>query len=334
MKAPAALILTGMACTPANAGLFIFAEGQENPRLIAHPTGYTGTQNTLNVSVCIDPGSESIAEMEVPVRNTVTVWNRLDPVLGNTTLNNPQLGSSQVDYESVLLHELGHCIGLAHPNLATESGLTGTDRRYAKTLPGDSGTHDLDPGEDGVIGTRTDLRGDDINMNWFRIGVNDPFIHEQIIDATTYSVNTNDLPAGHNFVEVAGLQVAQRRGLPNDEAVMYQGTRIQETKRELNRDDASMIRLGMSGIDRLQDSAADYELVLEYGGVAEGCDITVTTEGPGFGVCSVSGTFFMPNHIQITSGTITMGSAETFNWFFNTELLEDDTIFADRFESE
>jgi hypothetical protein len=169
-------------------------------------------------------------------------------------------------------------------------------------------------------------------MNWFRIGVNDPFIFEEVIDGTTYTVDESGLPAGHDFIEVAGLQVAQWRGLPNDEAVMYQGTRIRETKRELNRDDASMIRLAMSGIDRLQGTPADYELVLEYGGVAAGCDITVITEGPGFGVCTVSGTFIAPNHIQITTGTVTMGSAQTFNWFFNSELLVDDTIFSDRFE--
>jgi hypothetical protein len=326
--------LAMLLAAPAGAGVFIFAESQTNPNLIAHPTGYIGSGGTLTVSVCIATDSESIADMEIPVQNVISVWNALDPVLGNITLNDSQLASNEIDYESVLLHEVGHCIGLAHPNLASESGLSGNNARYAKALTGPNGSYDLNAGSDGVIATRDDLRGDDINLGWFRIGVNDPFIFESVIDASTYSSDLADLPGGHEFVEIAGLQVAQLRGLPNDEAVMHQGSRFQETQRQLARDDATMIRLGMSGLDRSEGSGDDYTLVLQYGGVADDCDITIRTEGSGFGVCQVGGAFINSNHIRITSGTITMGSASVYNWFFNPDLLEDGAIFADRFESQ
>ncbi len=320
---------------PALAGVFIFAESQANPELITHPIGYSGSGGHLEISVCIDPASESIGDMIVPVQNVVKVWNALNPVLGNTTLNDPQLGTGQVDYESVLLHELGHCMGLAHPNLASESGLSGQDQRYAKTLVGPNGSYNLNPGSDGVIGTRNDQRGDDVNLGWFRIGINDPFIFEDVIDGSTYSTDLDDLPQGHNFVEIAGLQVAQHRGLPDDESVMHQGTRLRETKRKLARDDATMIRLAMSGIDRTQGTADDYSYTLTYGGVDDDCDITVVTEGSAFGLCTVTGQFLGgPNsHIAITSGTITMGSASNYNWFFNPDLLSSDEVFADRFQT-
>jgi len=325
----------GLLAVPlAAAGVFIFAESQENPNLVAHPTGYSGSQSHLTISVCIDPDSESIAQMEIPLRNVIKTWNERQPVLNNLQLSNPELPSNHFDYESVLLHEVGHCIGLAHPNLASESGVTGASRGYAKALPGPNDAFNLAAGADGVIGTRDDQRGDDVDLGWFRKGVNNPFLFEDVIDATTYGVNLNDLPAGHDFVEIAALQVARLRGLPEGEAVMHQGTRARATRRDLAPDDATMIRIGMAGRDRTQGTSDDYTYTLVYGGVASGCNITVRTEGEGFGVCSVSGSFLRPgqNHIQITSGEITIGSTAKFNWFFNQVLRGEPSIFSDRFQ--
>jgi len=331
-------VLTGavgmLAASVASAGVFIFAEQQDNPNLIAHPTGYTGSQNQLTISVCIAPDSESIAQMEIPVRNVIRTWNELQPVVNNLQLSNPELPLNHFDYESVLLHEVGHCLGLAHPNLASESGLTGASRGYAKALPGADARYNLNAGDDGVIGTRDDLRGDDVNLGWFRKGVNNPFLFEPVIDASTYSVDLADLPTGHNFVEIAALQVARARGLPDGEAVMHQGTRARATRRALAPDDATMMRLGMAGRDRTQGTSDDYAYTLVYGGVATGCNITVRTQGEGFGVCEVRGRFLSPgqNHLQITSGEITMGSTANYNWFFNTVLRTDPSLFRDRFQ--
>lgn len=339
MRRLAVVTAAAIGCLPgplATAGVFLFAESQNNPILIAHPTGYSGTQNQLTISICIDPTSESRADMEIPLLNAIDTWNALEPVLNNLQSNSPQLSGSQIDYESVLLHEIGHCIGLGHPNLASESTLSGHDRRFAKSLRGPDGVYNLSAGVDGVIGTRDDQRGDDINLGWFRRGVNNPFLFESVIDGSTYSVDLEDLPAGHGFVEIGARQVAQLRGLPPSEPVMHQGIFTREIRRDLAPDDATMIRLGMAGRDRVQGTDRDYTYTLVYGGVTSGCNITVRTQGSGLGVCQVSGTFVpgtSNQHIQITSGTVTMGSAQNFNWFFNQQRRVISGIFSDRFET-
>ncbi len=321
--------------TTSHAGLFLFAENQENPNIITHPIGYTGDNNQhLEISVCIHPDSESIGELEIPLRNALTVWNRLEPTQGNVIRPNSELDFSAFDVESVLLHEVGHCIGLAHPNLASESGLSGDDTHFSKTLEGPNNQYDLDAGTDSVIGTRDDQRGDDINLNWFHAATNDPFAWPTVIDASTYSVDLSDLPSNHQFVEIAGWEVWQQRGLSHTIAVMFQGITNSETRRELNHDDAAMIRLAMAGTDRTQDTNSDYTFELQYGGVSDGCDITVSMEGGSFGFCQVSATKtgLPANHWRIDSANIQVASTNEINWHFNSELLSDDMIFQDRFE--
>lgn len=328
-----AFLVTATAWSSATAGVFLFAESQENPNLITYPSGYTGTEPEAQVSICIHPDSESISEMDVPLRNIVAVWNALSPVTGNLQRNDSSLASDELDFESVLLHEMGHCVGLAHPNLASESNLSLEGQRFAKSLPGTDG-YSLDSGTDGVIGSRDDQRGDDINLIWFQKGVNDPFVFADVIDGTTFSTDLTHLPAGHAFAEIAALQVAILRGLAEEEAVMHQGTRFGATRRELSRNDASMIRLAQSGLDRAQDTQDDFLLRLDYQGVKDGCDITVKTGGSDFAFCEASASL-SENRARISVGNIFMGSAENFNWHFNTELREDaetDVIFADRFE--
>lgn len=334
------LLLAVVASGPAAAGLFMFAEGTDNldpdPNRITYPVGYTGQQSEVAVSVCIHPDSESISDMEIPLRNVLAVWNELEPVAGNLQRNDPRLASNEIDYESVLTHEVGHCIGLAHPNLASESDVPVEDQGYAKSLPGADG-YTLDAGADGVIGTRDDQRGDDINLNWFRKGVNDPFVFEDVIDASTYTTDLSELPAGHAFVEIAALQVSQLRGLSEEEAIMHQGSRRGATRRELARNDATMIRLAQSGLDRTQGTADDFTLRLEYQGIGDedDCDITVKTGGEDFAFCQVNAQLPASDQALITQGRIFMGSTDNFNWHFNTELrAEPDTnqIFRDRFE--
>lgn len=328
-----ASILLGLA-SAAHAGLFLFAESLEDADIIAHPAGYTGGNNQhLTLSVCIHPDSESKNELEIPLRNSITIWNQLDPTLGNVIQPNPEMNFNDFDVESVLLHEVGHCIGLAHPNLASESGLTGDDARFAKTLKGPNDQYDLNAGSDGVIGTRDDLRGDDLNLNWFRSDTNDPFSIPAVIDASTYSNDINDLPGGHEWVEIAGRFVWQERGHPNTVAVMFQGIFNSETRRELNHDDVAMMRLGMTGTDRTQGTSKDYTYELQYGGIDDDCNITVSMEGTSFGFCSVSNNQFIgSDHIRIGSGMIQVASTTEIDWHFNDTLLDDDEVFHDRFE--
>ena len=341
-----AMLVVGLFPLAANAGLFLFVESQQNPLLITHPTGYTGGNNQhLEISVCIHPNSESKSDLEIPVQNSITVWNQLEPTLGNVIRPNPEMDVSEFDVESVILHEIGHCIGLAHPNLATESGLSEfKDRSFAKALPefptesDPVDRYNLDAGADGVIGTRDDLRGGDENLNWFQSGINDPFSMPSVIDASTYTVDIANLPQSgdHEYVEIAGIDVWEERGLPNTAAVMFQGIFNRETRRELNHDDAAMIRLGMSGTDRTQGTAKDYTYELQYGGIDDSCDITISMQGSSFGFCSVSATSagLPANHWRVVSANIEVGSTSEINWHFNDQLLEEGLIFQDRFEQE
>ncbi|NEZ02915.1 hypothetical protein G4Y73_01980 [Wenzhouxiangella sp. XN201] len=317
----------------ASAGTFIFAESQENPDIIVHPIGYTGAGGTLSISVCIATTSESQSDLEIPVRNAINTWNTFQPSKSNVTRGDPQLDNNEFDIESVLLHEVGHCIGLAHPNLANESNLPDPDDwDYAKTLK-TGGSYDLGIGGDGVRGSRDDQRGDDVNLNWFRIGSNDPFLFESEIDLDTYSNDVADLPGGHAFVEIASYDVSQLRGEGAGEGVMNQLTLNQETQRQIHNEDATTLRIGRSGADEDQGTADDYDIELVYGGISDSCDITVEMTGGGFGVCNVSATSagLPANHLRITTGTITLGSTGSVNWFFN-DTLSGGGIFHDRFE--
>jgi hypothetical protein len=319
------LLMSGI-YTPVFAGAFSFADLLKEPATITHSSGYNGQGGKTTVSVCIASDSESKAEMAIAIQNSINHWNRLEPMHGNSEMS-PQSGvpSDRVDAESVLLHEIGHCIGLAHPNLASESGLKGEQRRYARALPGggrDDG-YTLDAGSDGVIATANDERGTDVNLHWFRKSDNDPFALGEIVDASTYSVDLNDLPTGHAFPAVAGEQVSSSRNLERTEAVMHQGIYYGEKRVGLGHDDVAMVRLAMAGTDQVQGSESSYEMELVYEGVSDDCDITVKMGGTSFAMCSASGTQVAPNHMKVTKGTIKMASASNINWHFNDTLNND-----------
>ena len=129
----------------ANAGAFTFAGETNGVNVVTHPTGYTGAGAVLNVSVCIDPASPNAAAMEQSVRNVVSTWNALAPASPNLFFSGSNnIGSTQIDFESTALHEVGHCLGLGHPNLSTESGLSGNDQNYTKSADGTDNAYDVD----------------------------------------------------------------------------------------------------------------------------------------------------------------------------------------------
>ncbi|NCO20078.1 MAG: hypothetical protein GW900_08560 [Gammaproteobacteria bacterium] len=317
------------------AGAFIFASGS-NPNVITHPTPYTGTGGDITVRVCIAPDSESINDMLISVQNAVAVWNQRQAASPNVFLGpDNDIPAGQVDFESTLLHEAGHCLGLAHPNEATESGLPAADRDYTKTDPGPNGMRDLDPGADGIRGSRDDLRGDDINLHWFNIGINNPFVATPPFDASNYSRDLANLPPGDSFAANADRTVGGSLGFANTEAVMQQGAFTDEDQRQLAVDDIATLGLGMAGLDRTAGTADDYRPVLVFDGVQSGCDITVTVTGTSFAFCSVGGQNIggNPNHVRVINANVQLGSANSFNWFFNQQPLVQEEIFADGFES-
>ena len=318
----------------ANSGAYVFAGSSNGVDVITHPTGYTGSGGTLLVNVCIDPTSPFATDMEIPTQNIINTWNELVPTIGNVSFSSPGLGFNQADYESVALHELGHCVGLAHPNLASESGLSGADQNYTKTTAGPNTVFDIDAGVDGVIGSSDDVRSDDVNLHWFDIGTNDPFGIQAIVDSTTFSRDLLDLPVGHNFVANADRDVGALLGYADTEAVMQQGTFIGEAQRTLAADDVHTLRLAAGGLDILEGTTDDYTVELVYQGISTtNCDINIKFDAneTGFAVCQLGGTFVSGGtgtHVSITSADIFF-NPNSADWYFNQtpNMTNDATVY-------
>ncbi len=182
------LLLSVSPLNQAQAGAFIFAGDANGIDLVAHPTGYSGTGGTIISKICIVPGSTNAAALEIPVQNTIDRFNQFTAIVDNLrTGGSNDIPSGAVDIESALLHEVGHCIGLAHPNAATESALSGADRNYTKVAEGTNGVFDLNSGADGVRGSADDVRGDDVNLHWYLAASNNPFeAPEEAIDLSNF----------------------------------------------------------------------------------------------------------------------------------------------------
>ena len=251
----------------------ILEDTNKNLLRITHPEGYFGNGGVLNVNVCIAPTSQNQTEMAVSTENAIRTWNALIPTTGNIQSS----GSAGLDFESVLLHELGHCIGLGHPNLASDSNLGSNFQEFTRSGNGDPNFYNLDPGADGIPGSSDDIRGDDTNLHWFRKSNNNPFTIANVIDKTTYSVILSDLPLGHNYAANADRDVGVLLGFADTEAVMQQGTPTQEAQRTLGHDDVATRRLAMSGLDGIQGTSDDYTLTLNFLGVSSSadCDIDI-----------------------------------------------------------
>lgn len=323
MMARRLAMLALLPVAPAFAGAFIFAGSGNSPDIVAHPKGYTGDGGEISVNVCIDSASPNAAGMVVPVQNIIRTFNDLEVVNPNLKLGaDNDIPSGQVDFESVALHEVGHCIGLAHPNLATESGLSGALRNYTKADPGANSVFNLDDGLDDIIGSRDDAREDDVNLHWFRRADNNPFLSLNEPSGSTMSRLTADLPGGSSFAANADRDVGAALGFPNSEAVMQQGSFSDEDQRELTADDVDTLRLARTGLDRTANTADDYSVTLTYGGLKSAgdpsCDLTLDFDDTqtGFAVCQTSGASISgSSDIRITNASAFFNTQA--NWYFN-----------------
>lgn len=311
--------------SPLCGGAFVFAGESHGIDVITHIYGYAGGGGHYQVKVCIDPASPNSSAMVVPVQNIVDTFNRLSSIPENISW-----GASGVDFESVALHEVGHCIGLAHPNLGSQGQAISSE--YTNTTDGLDNIYNALSDADGAAGSRDDVRGDDTNLHWFRRIDNDPFALGRRFDITTYALALTDLPTGHTFAANAGRDVASALGYSNTEAVMQQGTYASEYQRGLGADDEATLRLAMSGRDELQGTADDYTFELVYGGLTSGgsCNVTLEFDNSktGFAVCSLSGTSFSSGHWRLLSGNAYFNTG--YLWEFGSVRRQ---IHQDRFES-
>jgi hypothetical protein len=133
------------------------------PYAIVHPIGYTGGGGTINVNICLVPGSEV---MTASVDYAIALWNGLVPTTGNCVgcvlaeETAPTVG--RVQGVSGILHELGHCaMGLDHMNL-----------NETTRVPSDVSTGSCDVNSDGLCGEVTSFTA---SVNASRI-VHDPLL--------------------------------------------------------------------------------------------------------------------------------------------------------------
>ncbi|MEM6517633.1 MAG: zinc-dependent metalloprotease [Bacteroidota bacterium] len=306
---------------------YLFAGTGNGVDVITHPSGYDGSGGTVTVNVSISPTSPNASQMIVPLENVIAVYNNLLKTSPNISFDPGPPTNAQVDFESVLLHEMGHSIGFAHPNSGTESGLPGAQQAFTKSTEGPDGVFNVNAGADGIIGSADDVRGDDINLNFFKIVDNNPFnMPPSVIDNTTYSRELTDLPAGDSYSTSPNRDVAAALGFAGNESVMKQGTFAGEVQRRIAEDDFVGLKYAQTGVDETEGTADDYVLQLNYIGLNNNGDIVVQFDNNATGfAASSSGGVFIPgsgNHTAITDSNIFFNTGS--NWFFNQVTLSDE----------
>lgn len=313
-------IIALFATQSVQAGSFIFA-GSSNVNGITHASGYGGSGGTTVVRLCVTQGSSFESQMELSAANIVRTINALVATTGNVLLSGSNnIPSGNIDFESVALHEVGHCLGLGHVNLATESDLLGSNREYTKSTAGADDIFNINSGTDGVIGSADDVRGDDINLHWFN-ALNNPFELVTPVDKNSYFRDVSNLPVGHNFAANPSRDVSVALSYPLSEGIMQQGSFSDEDQRQLTADEVATLLYAMSGLDSTDGTADDYDMTMTYVGVrpsgSADCDVTLNFDNSrtNFASCSVGGSGLSGDDLVITSASANFNTG--YNWFFN-----------------
>lgn len=323
---------------PVSAGSFLFSN--PDATRVAHAGNYSGVGGVRNVSVCLDPAfppsGQPLSIAEQSVRNAVAEFNRQVGTAGN--VESAALGgvtpAGRPDFESVLIHELGHCQGLDHTvlgpgELGCSTGSGGTCASnpafFAVISNPNNGGYNVVPGANGDPAARETARGDDINRHWFRSGVNNPFeVPPAVVDRGSHTVSTLALPPGHLFAEAAtafttcaqsgSTDTSSLRGQPATQAVIFPIICTANVLRKLSWDEITTFRIARAGNDGVQNTADDYSVQLAYAGQTNVCDIRIRfSDAGGFANCAVGATGSGSN-VRITSA---VANFQPTGWFFN-----------------
>jgi uncharacterized repeat protein (TIGR01451 family) len=327
----ALLAAAGVSLTvPALAGSFIFSN-DTNPARILHPIGASAAGGELTIGICLDPASPSTGGNPLQaLENVVAEYNRLQGLAGN--VDDQALGN---DFESALLHEVGHCVGMDHSTIGLADSCVGgspdcgNSSKYFFTIahPGAGLLFDTGTGPDGQRATFDDQRGNDINRYWFQRGVANPWAAvPTVVDRSTHSVQLGELPGGALFPEVAtaydGCPIpsdnsAFRGQLPTSNT-MFPLVCASNLVRRLAPDDVATLRIARSGFDGVQGTADDYAVSLEVVGAGPACDIPVRFRPPGevgFALCQITAQPQTNDRFVMTAGVILFN--DSVDWHFN-----------------
>ena len=312
------VVVTGLHATAVGAGTFNGAGETLGVDLVMHPLGYDGTGGTLELTVCVDPSAPNAAAASATLSFAVETWNARQAASPNISTS-AGVGAGEIDFQSMVMRGLGLCLGLDDPS--DSSG-------YTSATNGENDFFNRDDGLDDVPGTRDDLRGDDVNLMWFRFLDNDPFAVTAKVDSSTYTRNTVILPEGDTFAASPTRAVAMALGADSTESVMVATLLAGEAKRGLTADDLATLRYAESGLDETAGTADDYQVSLNFLGLAESCDLRLT-----FGLqaepvaCFGSRQQISGNHWRLMP----------FEWTFSTGVLwhfsGEGLLFTDGFES-
>lgn len=333
----AALVLPNLS----SSGTFVLAQ-EDFPDIRMHPRNFSGFGGDLDpIRVCMDISANQATaiQAEPALIKAIATINRFRSLGANTAALGAltDVPSGQYDFESVLLHELGHTHGLAHPNHADESGLPGAASNGTASGNGPNNMFDQSAGADGLHGSADDVRGDDQNLHWYGKAVNNPGLLPSIIDENTYARDLSFLPPGHLYAANADRQVLAALGFANAEAVMQQGALPDEAQRHFQHDDIATLRFARAGLDGIQGSSDDYRTELVYRGRSlspqsgEACQISVRFDNStGFASTSLGSyrhSTEQPNHWALFSTRIRFNPA--VNWYFSPGPNTTTTIVSD-----
>lgn len=355
-----ALVATLVMATSTHAGVFLNGTAGK----VTHGGAYTGSSGERVVDVCLDPTAlPMVGDPTQATANVVAEFNRFQGQLGNVT-NAAAAGVpvGQVDYQSILLHEMGHCVGLDHNVLGPSEvgcsvGMAGTCNNsptifFTNTfIPGNPGSIGVtSAGADGARATGDDVRST-ANRHWFRAGVNNPFVEPATADRTTH-VQSGSLPFGDLFAEAATSyapcpfagtatsNTSAANGQPATSDIMFPVLCTNNVVRDLAPNDRTTFRIARAGLDGVAANGDDYTVRLNFQGTNQtGCDIQIRFPAGGGFSCAVDLSVF-PNGDHAVADD---GDADQFagvinlqretTWFFNlTNTTAGTCIFRSGFE--